>query len=147
MNPLKAATAGVALALVAASTVFAPPSNAMMKLGNYDLLTNRYTRASWAWMISVCMPDKQPDCIEVSAISRLKYYYEWYGTAHLANGEYTVTVDVPDGLQCPGHVMPTRDTYRWNEVSLAGTIDSVYDVGCFNGPPGTQFWTFALQRL
>jgi hypothetical protein len=57
-------------------------------------------------------------------------------------------VDVPDGLQClPGYSMPTRDTYRWNEVSLAGTIDSQYDVGCFNGPPGTQFWTFALQRL
>jgi hypothetical protein len=43
--------------------------------------------------------------------------------------------------------MPTRDTYSWDAVTLAGTIDSVYDVGCFDGPPGTQFWTFALQRL
>jgi hypothetical protein len=32
-------------------------------------------------------------------------------------------------------------------VSLAGTIDSQYDAGCFNGPPGTQSWTFALRRL
>jgi hypothetical protein len=55
---------------------------------------------------------------------------------------------VPDGLQCtPGYAMPTRDTYSWDEASMSGTIDSVYDVGCFNGPPGTQFWTFALQRL
>jgi hypothetical protein len=58
-----------------------------------------------------------------------------------------LTVDVPDGVQCPGHVMPSRDTYKWNEVTLAGTIESVYDRGCFHGPPGTQFWTFALQRL
>ena len=31
--------------------------------------------------------------------------------------------------------------------TLAGEINSTYDVGCFGGPPGTQFWTFALQRL
>ena len=65
-----------------------------------------------------------------------------------APGNYTLTVDVNDGLRClPGYSMPTRDTYSWDAVTLAGTIDSVYDVGCFNGPPGTQFWTFALQRL
>ena len=73
-------------------------------------------------------------------------YYD--GDAHLANGRWTLTVDVPDGLQCtPGYAMPTRDTYSWDDVTLAGTIESNYDVGCFNGPPGSQFWTFALQRL
>jgi hypothetical protein len=143
--PWKAVTATVAL--TAAATVVAPPADAMMKWGNYDLLTNRYTRASWAWFVTPCNPHKQPDCADVSGISRLKFYYEYDGEAHLNNGEYTLVVDVPDGLQCPGHVMPTRDTYKWNEVSLAGTIESVYNVGCFNGPPGTQFWTFALQRL
>ena len=134
-------------ALTAAAAVLAPPAHSMMTLGNYDVLTNRYTRASWAWMVSACNPDKKPDCVDVSGISRLKFYYEYGGYAYLNNGRYTLTVDVPDGLQCPGHVMPTRDTYSWDEVTLAGTIDSVYEVGCFNGPPGTQFWTFALQRL
>jgi hypothetical protein len=35
----------------------------------------------------------------------------------------------------------------WDDNTLVGTIDSAYDVGCFNGPPGKQFWTFKLQRL
>lgn len=146
MNPLKAVAAAAVLA--AASTVIAAPANAMMVWGNYDVLTNRYDRASWAWMVYPCNPDKQPDCATVSGIARLKYYYEYTGNASLdQDGNYTMVVDVPDGLRCPGQVLPTRDTYRWNQLSLAGTIDSVYDVGCFNGPPGTQFWTFALQRL
>jgi hypothetical protein len=134
-------------ALTAAASVVAPPAQAMMQIGNYDVLTNRYDRASWVWMAALCIPEKSLDCIDISGISRLKFYYEYGGKAYLANGRYTLIVDVPDGLRCPGHVMPTRDTYSWDAVTLAGTIDSVYDVGCFNGPPGTQFWTFALQRL
>jgi len=145
VKALKAAAAAVAM--TAAGTMFAPPADAMMVWGNYDLLTNRYTRASWVWYINPCVPERPPDCADVSAISRLKYYFEWDGVAWLKDGEYTMVVDTPDGLQCPGHVMPTRDTYKWNERTLVGTIESVYDVGCFNGPPGTQFWTFALQRL
>jgi hypothetical protein len=43
--------------------------------------------------------------------------------------------------------MPTHETWSWDDATLAGTIESNYDVGCFNGPPGSQFWTFALQRL
>ncbi len=145
MNPLKAATA--AAALTAAATMIAPPANAMMMLGNYDVLTNRYDRASWVWFIAACTPERSPDCVDVSGIARLKYYYEYTSKAHLSGNTYTLVVDVPDGLRCPGQVLPTRDTYTWDQVTLAGTIDSKYDVGCFNGPPGSQFWTFALQRL
>jgi hypothetical protein len=143
---LRVATAAAALTM--AATIAPPPASAMMVLGNYDVLTDRYTMASWVWNVTPCNPLKQLDCVNVSGIARLKYYYEYSGDAHLdADGNYTLVVDVPDGLRCPGQVLPTRDTYRWNERSLAGTIDSVYDVGCFGGPPGTQFWTFALQRL
>jgi len=88
-----------------------------------------------------------PDCVNVSAITRLNFYADYASQTFLVDGRYTFTVDVPDGLRCLGYNLPTRDTYSWDEVSLAGTIESVYDVGCFNGPPGTQFWTFALQRL
>ena len=56
-------------------------------------------------------------------------------------------MDVPDGLRCPGQVLPSHDVYTWDTNTLAGEINSTYDVGCFGGPPGTQFWTFALQRL
>jgi hypothetical protein len=133
-------------ALTAGAAVLAPPAQAVMQFGNYDVLTNRYTQASWAWFIAPCQP-ASPDCVDISAMPRRKFYAYYDGYAHLANGRYTLTVDVPDGLRCPGHNMPTRDTYSWDPNTLAGTIDSVYDAGCSNGPPGTQFWTFALQRL
>ena len=137
----------IALALSGAASLLAPPAQAAMPSGNYDVLTNRYERASWVWFISPCQPPS-PDCLDISAIPRLKFYAYYDGFAHLADGRYTLTVDVPDGLQClPGYAVPTRDTYTWDQVTLAGTIESVYDVGCFNGPPGSQFWTFALQRL
>ena len=144
MKAIRAAIATTALAAVA--SVLAPPAQAYT-LGNYDVLTNRYTRASWFWAMYPCAV-AAPDCLIISAVPRLKFYDYYGGNAHLADGRWTLTVDVPDGLQCaPGYAMPTRDTYSWDENSMAGTIDSVYDVGCWNGPPGTQFWTFALQRL
>lgn len=139
--------AAAAAIMLAVGVVTPPPAQAMMVLGNYDLLTNRYDRASWLWFVTNCFPDKKPDCVYVSARPRLKFYAYYEGPAYLVNGEYTMTVDVPDGLRCPGQVLPTRETYRWNEVSLVGTIESHYNVGCFNGPPGMQFWTFKLQRL
>jgi hypothetical protein len=145
MKSVKVALATIAL--TAAGSAVAPPAHAMMALGNYDVLTDRYTQASWVWFVSPCQP-ATTECLDISGIPRLKFYAYYDGDAHLANGTYTLTVDVNDGLRClPGYSMPTRDTYTWNEVTLAGTIESVYDVGCFNGPPGTQFWTFALQRL
>ncbi len=137
----------VVAALSAVAWLLAPPAQARMYPGNYDILTNRYDRASWVWFISNCQPPDD-NCLDISAIPRLKFYAYYDGDAHLADGRYTLKVDVPDGLQClPGYAMPTHETWTWDEVSLAGTIESNYDVGCFNGPPGSQFWTFALQRL
>ena len=139
-------TAIAATALTAAAAVLAPPANAYT-LGNYDVLTNRYERASWVWTLYPCQVAAE-DCLKISATPRLKFYAYYDGIAHLADGRWTLTVDVPDGLQCiPGYAMPTHDTYSWDTNTLAGTIESNYDAGCFNGPPGSQFWTFALQRL
>jgi hypothetical protein len=134
--------------LAAVASVLAPPAQAMMQVGNYDVLTNRYERASWVWYISACPAPVDVNCLRISAAPRLKFYAYYEGNAHLDNGTYTMNVDVPDGLQClPGYAMPTHETWIWDERSQAGTIESNYDVGCFNGPPGSQFWTFALQRL
>jgi hypothetical protein len=156
--------AAAAVPMAAASVIAPPPAEAKMLVGNYDVQTNRYERASWVWFISNCQSPDNPDdqnlaetdttCLDISAIPRLKFYHYYEGDAHLSNGRYTLTVDVPDGLVClPGFgeawavSMPTHETWTWDEVSLAGTIESRYDVGCFNGPPGSRFWTFALQRL
>ena len=133
--------------LTVAATVIAPPAQAMMNLGNYDVLTNRYQRASWFWAVYPCQA-VSPDCVYISAAPRLKFYNYYDGEAHLVDGRYTLNVEVSDGLQCsPGYAMPTHETWSWDEQTLAGTIESNYDAGCWNGPPGSQFWTFALQRL
>ena len=66
--------------------------------------------ASWVWGIAACIPEKSLDCVDVSGIARLKYYYEYSGKAHLSGDTYTLVVDVPDGLRCPGQVLPTRAT-------------------------------------
>lgn len=144
---MKLKISSVFCALFVVATLLSPPSSAGMQLGNYDLWTNRYDRASWFWFIALCIPEKSPDCIDVSAAPRLQFYDYYGGKAWLADGRYTMTVDVPDGLRCPGYNLPTRETYSWDAVTLVGTIDSKFDVGCFNGPPGSQFWTFKLVRL
>ena len=144
MKLLKTVLATVVLVLSA--VVLPPPAGAQMTLGNYDLLTDRYNLTSWVWFVAFCVPTA-PDCIYVSGITRRSFYDNYEGFAHLDGNQYTLTVNVNDGLRCPGYNLPTHDTYRWDQVTLQGTIDSAYDVGCFNGPPGTQSWTFALQRL
>jgi hypothetical protein len=145
MKLLKTVLLTVVLALSA--VLLPPPANAMMQLGNYDLLSDRYTKATWIWFIASCVPDHSTDCLDVTGFPRRAFYTHWETKAHLDGNQYTAVVDVPDGLQCPGQVLPTRDTYRWDQNTLQGTVDSAYDVGCFNGGPGTQFWTFSLQRL
>ena len=119
-----------------------------MLLGNYDLLTEQVHESSWAWGISDCVPEKTPDCIDsqrdiaTEVLLRVRRKARiWPTAATRWSSMY------PMACAAPSANMPTRDTYSWDAVSLAGTIDSVYDVGCFNGPPGSQFWTFALQRL
>jgi hypothetical protein len=149
---MKSVKAALAMALMSAmsttTAVIAPPAHADMPLANYDVLTNRYDRASWVWFVSACPNPVNLECLRISATPRLKFYAYYAGYAHIENGQYVLRVDVPDGLQClPGYAMPTHETWTWDRNTFAGNIDSEYDVGCFNGPPGSQSWTFQLQRL
>ncbi|MDT5265746.1 MAG: hypothetical protein QOI90_2372, partial [Mycobacterium sp.] len=41
-------------ALAAAAVAMAPVAEAEMTLGNYQVLTNRYTDASWIWFVTTC---------------------------------------------------------------------------------------------
>jgi hypothetical protein len=61
----------------------------------------------------------------------------WNADAHLANGRYTMVVDVPDGVRCTVSFLPSHDTYSWDMVSLQGSVDSVFDAGCGGAPGGT----------
>ena len=91
--------AAAAAVLTAATTAVAPPAQAFLHPGNFDLLTNRYDRASWVWFVMACIPEKAPDCRFVSAIPRLKFYNYYTGNAYLANGQWTLKVEVSDGLR------------------------------------------------
>ena len=130
---MKRSILSAAVAAVAAVGL-APAAHADQKLGNYEVLSDRWANGgpSWIWAFYPCDagnpggPEKPLDCA--------------------VGNQFSFTSDVPDGLRCLGQNLPTRDTYTWDANTLAGVVESRYDVGCFNGPPGMNTWTFALQR-
>ena len=142
-------TLTLSVALAAAAVSFAPVARADMPLGNYELLiTGRYDFHTWVWAISSC----SGECVQVNAIPRpVAKGFEYKGNAQLANGRYTLTVDVPDGLRCGdiyyGPVIPTRDTYSWDATTLAGSLDSSFATGCDGAPGGTYTYPFTLSRM
>lgn len=156
--------AAVAAAAMAAATLYAPVADAAvgMKIGNYVVDNDRWNDHSWVWSITHSCNDGAADCgtyfddpvlaphtdnLNVMAIPRPPKSQQWQATAFFADGRYTVTVDVPDGVRCIGYNLPSHDVYSWDAATLAGTIVSTYDAGCYNGPGGTSNYTFALQRM
>jgi hypothetical protein len=83
----------------------------------------------------------------VIAIPRSLKSQRFQSTAFYADGRHTLTVDVPDGVRCIGYNLSSHDVYSWDEVTLAGTIVSTYDAGCYGAPGGTDTYGFALQRF
>lgn len=77
--------------------------------------------------------------------------FEYTGTAHLADGRYTLAVDVPDGLRCGnvyyGPIIATHDVYSWDAASLQGTLTSSFASGCDGTPGGAFSYPFSLVRL
>jgi hypothetical protein len=49
-------------------------------------------------------------------------------------------------VRCIGYNLPSHDVYDWDAVSLAGTITSTYDAGCYGAPGGTSTYDFSLSR-
>lgn len=153
---MKSAASILSVAIAAAAVAFAPPVQAKgSQLGNYELLTNRWVNHSWVWFFThSCGPGcgtffrTNPNGnLFVQAIPRPLESRPWEAEAVLANGRYTVVVDVPDGVRCPGYNLPSRDTYSWDVATYAGTVDVAFPVGCFNAPAGTNTYTFALRRM
>lgn len=142
-----ALTLGGVLALIAAT--LAPAAAAGMAMGNYDLqLAGRYDFHTWVWSVTAC----PGQCVHVNAIARpVAKAFNYIGDAQLANGRYTLTVDVPDGLRCGdiyyGPTIPTHDVYTWDAATLAGSLESSFDAGCGGGPPGSETYPFTLSRM
>ena len=148
-------------ALVSAA-LLAPPAAAAatMKVGNYEVANNRWNDHSWYW--SVTHSCGAPDCgtflvdpvlapatvnLNVTAIPRPLKSQRFQNTAFYADGRYTVTVDVIDGVRCVGYNLPSHDVYTWDAATLVGTIVSTYDAGCYGAPGGTSTYDFSLHRF
>jgi hypothetical protein len=156
----RAAAPVLGAALATAAIVLAPTANAAgMKIGNYEVPNDRWNDHSWIWSVTYSCGD--PDCgtqlidpvinpatgnLNVTAIPRPLKSQRFQGTAFYADGRYTLTVDVIDGVRCIGYNLPSHDVYNWDAVSLAGTITSTYDAGCYGAPGGTSTYNFSLLR-
>jgi hypothetical protein len=160
----RVAASAVGAALVATATFCAPSAAAaaQMRVGNYEVLNDRWNDHSWVWSVAHSCNGGDPDCatyfddpviaphsdnLNVIAIPRPLKSQRFQGTAFWAEGRYTLTVDVIDGVRCLGYNLPSHDVYSWDAVTLAGTIDSTYDAGCSGAPGGTSTYTFSLQRF
>lgn len=134
---------------------FAPAASANLMPGSYNVnIPDRRDFHTWIWSIASCNPPDSitPECTRVSAVAQpIAKAYAWYGNAVLANGQYTLTVDVPDGLRCGdiyyGPVIPTHDVYTFDAITLSGTLQSSFDAGCDGAPGGTFTYPFWLTRL
>lgn len=137
-----------------AAVALAPAAHAGLQTGHYNAyIDGRYDFHTWIFTFSSCNPpDGISECAQVSANPMpIAKAFQWYGTAHQANGTYTLAVDVPDGLRCGnvyyGPVIPTHDVYTWDAVTLTGTLQSSFAAGCDNAPGGTLTYPFRLVRL
>ena len=140
-----------------AAVTLAPVARADMLLGNYELqIADRYDFHTWVWSITQCHSTRSfapvPECVHVSAIARpVAKAFDYEGDAQLADGRYTLAVDVPDGLRCGnvyyGPTIPTHDIYSWDASTLAGSLDSSFATGCDGAPAGTYAYPFTLFRM
>jgi len=116
--------------------------------GNFHLvIEGRYDFHTWLWAVSRC----PGECLRILAIPQpIAKAYSYRGDAVRQNGQYTLSVDVPDGLRCGdvyfGPVMATRDVYTWDPATRSGVLESTFAAGC-DGAPGTLRYPFSLVRL
>src|SRR5689334_17338654 len=118
MTTTAKAAAPLAAALIAAAVVGAAPASAAeMKVGNYEVLTDRWNDHAWIWSVTHSCND-DPECgtyfvdpilapatvnLNVIAIPRPLKSQRFQQTAFYADGRYTLTVDVIDGVRCLGY--------------------------------------------
>ncbi|MEE2852866.1 MAG: hypothetical protein VX424_09485 [Actinomycetota bacterium] len=147
MGDASVKTFAMSLALAMAALTLTPTAHADMVPGNYHLDTNRDPGHFWIWSISPCV-QPTPGCAQVYATPQPNGQATVYrGIAQLANGRYTLAVDVPDGVRCVVQFFPSHDVYSWDAVTLAGQVDSTFDTGCGGGPGGSTSYPFSLVRF
>ena len=154
IQSMRALPAVLAAALSTAAITLAPTATAFPQLGHYNAYVDgRADFHTWIWSFSSCNPPAVLEqCANVSANPMpIAKAFQWYARAYQADGTYTLTVDVPDGLRCGdvyyGPIIPTHDVYTFNATTLTGKLDSYFDVGCNGAPGGMLSYPFRLVRL
>lgn len=143
MKRVLAAAALTVAALITPATAYADTP-----YGNFELhIQGRYDFHTWLWAVSRC----PGECLRVQGIPQpIAKAFPYRGDAPLIDGNYELTVDVPDGLRCGnvyyGPLVPTRDVYRWDPATRSGTMTSSFAAGC-DGAPGSLTYPFSLVRL
>jgi hypothetical protein len=144
--------AALSFTLCSAATVaLAPVANATLGYGNFDLQIQRGTDYhTYVWAVTPCV-NPAPDCRTINAIHRpIAGNVSYAGEAHLVNGQWTLGVDIGEGLICGGYYgqnIPTHDTFTWDANTLVGSADSASDIGCGGAPGGVINYPFVLSRL
>lgn len=138
----------LSLMVVCGSALSAPSAYADTPHGNFELhIDGRYDFHTWIWALASC----DGDCVHVQAIPQpIAKAFPYTGDAQLANGRYTLTVNVPDGLRCGnlyyGPTISTHDVYSWDATTRVGVLTSTFDAGC-DGRPGTLTYPFTLTLM
>ena len=152
MRGLRSALA--AAILIPALLAPAPVADATPQLGHYNAYVDgRRDFHTWIWSFSSCNPPAGLElCANVSANPMpIAKAFQWYAQARGDGANYTLTVDVPDGLRCGdlyyGPIIPTHDVYTFNAATLTGQLQSYFDTGCDNAPGGMISYPFRLVRL
>jgi hypothetical protein len=150
MGDASVKTSAVSLALAflvgGAALTVTPTAHADMLVGNYTANTDRDRGHNWLWAVRPCT-NREPACLTIQAVPQPNGQAAWYNAdAHLSNGRYTMTVDVPDGVRCVVQFFPSHDVYSWDAASLSGELVTTYDTGCGGGPGGTDSYPFTLVR-
>lgn len=135
------------VALASAAIALAPAAGAGMLVGNYQVNSTKDPGHSWLWEVRPCQYPPSPDCVHVNGTPRPNGQATPYnGDAHLADGRYTLVIDIPDGVRCLVYFLPSHDTWTWDAVTLAGSVESTFDAGCGGAPGGTVTYPFSLVR-
>ncbi len=124
-------TLAIGIALTAAAVTLAPPpASAELWPGNYNFIIPPDRRDFHTWRGGgrplpprrdrIFFADLRPRLGQPPC--RSPRPTPWYGIATLNNGQYTMTVDNPDGLRCGdiyyGPVIPTRDVFTWDAKTV-----------------------------
>ncbi|GAA1650500.1 hypothetical protein MMUR_35010 [Mycolicibacterium murale] len=147
----KAAAAAAGLTMAALGIPAA--AHAVTPYGNFEMqIQGRYDFHTWLWAVSRCRPEDPVDCLQIQGIPQPNARaFPYKADANLVDGRYVLAIDMPEGLRCGnvyyGPVIPTRDVYSWDPVTLEGEMNSSFAVGCDGAPGGTFTYPFRLVRL